>query len=311
LPNSVELTKATTSTAPTTTAPASTGEQFRLAVIHSPSKPEWDTARHVIQYIAYYITNECPQTRVRQYEWWALAHNAMHLSDWTTLFPKTNIEMMTLTQQEFLETLTYYQADGNKVFELGVCPEEIIEDEDEHTPEDEHSQDDNDSQEDEHTPEDEYSSTELQQLQESLNRQHAEISSLKNELKNELREMHELLRNFVMRSTTIDEGQDEVKRVINSKKIDKHKRTSFQKVTVLTNGGTEAQEPAVCTARSRLQLALHARRDPFRDKIREVGRGLSLADTQTGRYGRLYSRRRLCARRGADTQLLLRSFSNC
>jgi hypothetical protein len=92
---------------------------------------------------------------------------------------------------------------------------------------------------------------------------------------------------------------------------------------VLTNGGTEAQEPAVCTARSRLQLgctltpaacaarsrlqlALHARRDPFRDKIREVGRGLSLADTQTGRYGRLYSRRRLCARRGADARLLLR-----
>jgi hypothetical protein len=71
------------------------------------------------------------------------------------------------------------------------------------------------------------------------------------------------------------------------------------------NGGTEAQEPAVCTARSRLQLALHARRDPFRDKIREVGRGLSLADTQTGRYGRLYSRRRLCARRGADARLLL------
>jgi hypothetical protein len=50
---------------------------------------------------------------------------------------------------------------------------------------------------------------------------------------------------------------------------------------------------------------LHARRDPFRDKIREVGRGLSLADTQTGRYGRLYSRRRLCARRGADAQSLL------
>jgi hypothetical protein len=25
------------------------------------------------------------------------------------------------------------------------------------------------------------------------------------------------------------------------------------------------------------------RRDPLRDKIREVGRGLSLADTQTGR----------------------------
>ena len=47
------------------------------------------------------------------------------------------------------------------------------------------------------------------------------------------------------------------------------------------------------------------RRDPLRDKIREVGRGLSLADTQTGPYGRLYSRRRLCARRGADARLLL------
>jgi hypothetical protein len=46
--------------------------------------------------------------------------------------------------------------------------------------------------------------------------------------------------------------------------------------------------------------SLHSlRRDPFRDKIREVGRGLLLADTETGRYGRLYSRR-LCARRGAD-----------
>ena len=31
-------------------------------------------------------------------------------------------------------------------------------------------------------------------------------------------------------------------------------------------------------------------------EIREVGRGLSLADTQTGRYGRLHSRRRLCAK---------------
>ena len=159
LPNSVELTKATTTTTPATTeddpSPASTGKQFRLALIHSPSKPEWATARHVIQYIAYYITNECPQTRVRQYEWWALAHNAMHLSDWTTLFPKTNIEMMTHTQQEFLELLNYYQADGNKLFELGVRPEDIIEDEDEHTQEDEHSQDHDDSQEDEHTSEDE------------------------------------------------------------------------------------------------------------------------------------------------------------
>jgi hypothetical protein len=80
-------------------------------------------------------------------------------------------------------------------------------------------------------------------------------------------------------------------------------------VGVLTQGGTEAQEPAVCTARSRLnclQLALHAQRDPLRDEIRQVGRGLSLAVTQTGRYGRLYSRRRLCTRRGALDRLLLR-----
>ena len=34
------------------------------------------------------------------------------------------------------------------------------------------------------------------------------------------------------------------------------------------------------------------------------GRGLSLADTQTGCYVRLYPRRRLCARLGADAQLL-------
>ena len=52
------------------------------------------------------------------------------------------------------------------------------------------------------------------------------------------------------------------------------------------------------------------RRDPLREKIREVGRGLSLADTQTGRYGRLYSRRRLCARRGADARRSSESFSN-
>jgi hypothetical protein len=48
---------------------------------------------------------------------------------------------------------------------------------------------------------------------------------------------------------------------------------------------SEAQETAARTARSRLQLALHAQRDPLRDEIREVGWGLSLADTQTGRYG--------------------------
>jgi hypothetical protein len=61
--------------------------------------------------------------------------------------------------------------------------------------------------------------------------------------------------------------------------------------------GTLVQKGCVCLApmgrRKRLQ---GFRRDPLRDKIREVGRGLSLADTQTGRYGRLYSRRRLCAR---------------
>jgi hypothetical protein len=77
-------------------------------------------------------------------------------------------------------------------------------------------------------------------------------------------------------------------------------------MTCLDPRSSEAQEPAARTARSRLELALHAQRDPLRDEIRDVGRGLSLADTQTGRYGRFYSRRRLCARRGADARLLLR-----
>ena len=75
--------------------------------------------------------------------------------------------------------------------------------------------------------------------------------------------------------------------------------------------------------RKDLQLALHAlacnsrctlsvqqasctKRDPLRDEIREVDRGLSLADTQPGSYVRLYSRRRLCARCGADARELLR-----
>jgi hypothetical protein len=39
-----------------------------------------------------------------------------------------------------------------------------------------------------------------------------------------------------------------------------------------------------------LQQACCTSRDPLQDDISEVGRGLSLADTQTGRYGRLYSR---------------------
>ncbi len=34
-------------------------------------------------------------------------------------------------------------------------------------------------------------------------------------------------------------------------------------------------------------------------EIREVGRGLSLADTQTGSYGRLYTKQWLCARRSS------------
>ena len=52
------------------------------------------------------------------------------------------------------------------------------------------------------------------------------------------------------------------------------------------------------------------RRDPLRDKCTtryaKLEGGLSLADTQTGRYGRLCSRRRLCARRGADARSLVR-----
>ena len=61
--------------------------------------------------------------------------------------------------------------------------------------------------------------------------------------------------------------------------------------------------PAARTARSAYsRLACCTSRDPLRDEIREVGRGLSLADTQQGHYVRLYSRRRLCARRSADAE---------
>ena len=51
----------------------------------------------------------------------------------------------------------------------------------------------------------------------------------------------------------------------------------------------KAPEPAVWrdplqgTEARQLAAGLRARRDPLRDKIHEVGRGLSLADTQTGR----------------------------
>ncbi len=74
-------------------------------------------------------------------------------------------------------------------------------------------------------------------------------------------------------------------------------------------GHGSARTCGTCSSTCTLSPAglLHSsRRDPLRDKIREVGRGLSLADTQTGRYVRLYSRRRLCARRVADAKLLLR-----
>ena len=69
----------------------------------------------------------------------------------------------------------------------------------------------------------------------------------------------------------------------------------------------EAQAPAARAARSRLQLARSAysrlaARCAIRDEIREEGRRLSLEDTQPGCYGRLYSRRRLCARRSADAE---------
>jgi hypothetical protein len=71
--------------------------------------------------------------------------------------------------------------------------------------------------------------------------------------------------------------------------------------------------PASRAARSRLQLALHAqpsagllhvaRSAPGRD-TRSGQRDLARrhTDTQTGRYVRLYSRRRLCARRSADAE---------
>ena len=73
----------------------------------------------------------------------------------------------------------------------------------------------------------------------------------------------------------------------------------------VTESSTNKQHTlsSLCACR----LTARTRRYPLRDKIREVGRGLSLADTQTGRYVRLYSRRRLCARRVADARLLLGS----
>jgi hypothetical protein len=49
--------------------------------------------------------------------------------------------------------------------------------------------------------------------------------------------------------------------------------TSFLLHACLDPRTAEAQEPAARTAHSRLQLALHAQRDPLRDEIREVGRG--------------------------------------
>jgi len=62
-----------------------------------------------------------------------------------------------------------------------------------------------------------------------------------------------------------------------------------------TQGDAEAQRPAARAARFRLQRPLSVlqaccgRRDLLRDKIREVGRGLSLADTQTGRLSKVRS----------------------
>jgi len=83
--------------------------------------------------------------------------------------------------------------------------------------------------------------------------------------------------------------------------------SSLKNVFVLHPRGPGSARTCSSTCTLSPAGSLHSsRRDPLRDKIREVGRGLSLADTQTGRYGRLCSRRRLCARRGADARLLLR-----
>jgi hypothetical protein len=53
------------------------------------------------------------------------------------------------------------------------------------------------------------------------------------------------------------------------------------------------------TARARGSL-----RGPLRNKKREVGKGLSLADTQTGRKGRLYSRSKTTVRWSAGLCLI-------
>jgi hypothetical protein len=55
---------------------------------------------------------------------------------------------------------------------------------------------------------------------------------------------------------------------------------------VLTQGATERRPTALLHAhaiREEERRAARSERDPLRDKVREVGRGLSLADTQTGR----------------------------
>jgi hypothetical protein len=66
---------------------------------------------------------------------------------------------------------------------------------------------------------------------------------------------------------------------------------------------TNKRHHVLTKAPERQSLQLRCTLGAIRPEIRYAkwARGLSLADTQTGRYGRLYSRRRLCARLGADT----------
>jgi hypothetical protein len=178
-PNSVELTKATTTTAPATTeddpSPASTGEQFRLVAMTCASAPAWDKVRHCVQWIGY---AECipPETRKKEYQVFAYAYTSMQLCVWGNLFP--TIDMQTIREpimKECFDVIQMLRAEGEQIIEFGVRPELEFQGEAEHSQEHDDSQEDEHTSEDDDSQEDEDSSTELQQVQVSLI---AEISSL-------------------------------------------------------------------------------------------------------------------------------------
>jgi hypothetical protein len=181
------------------------------------SAPAWDKVRHCVQWIGY---AECipPETRKKEYTVFAYAYTSMQLCVWGNLFP--TIDMQTIREpimKECFDVIQMFRAEGEQIIEFGVRPELECQGEAEHSQEHDDSQEDEHTSEDDDSQEDEDSSTELQQVQVSLKRQHAEISSLKNEL----REMHELLRSFVKRSKTIDEDDNKVNNVITPKEKQK------------------------------------------------------------------------------------------